>query len=121
MTRELAGYLEAFLEAAELAKDAPLFPALAGRTGKWSGKAMSRIAAFRMIKRRCNKAGLSEEVACHSFRGSGITAYLAAGGTIDRARTIAAHESAETTKLYDRTQDEITAADLERVAVVSVN
>lgn len=38
----------------------------------------------------------------------GITAYLENGGTIENAQAIAAHESPRTTKLYDRTSDEIT-------------
>jgi hypothetical protein len=55
-----------------------------------------------MIKRRAREAGLSEEIGCHTFRATGITAYLENGGTIDKAQAIAAHESPRTTKLYDR-------------------
>jgi hypothetical protein len=43
------------------------------------------------------------------FRTTGITAaYLEAGGTLEKAQAMAAHESPRTTKLYDRTGDEIT-------------
>jgi hypothetical protein len=38
----------------------------------------------------------------------GITAYLEAGGTLENAQAMAAHEGPRTTKLYDRTGDEIT-------------
>jgi hypothetical protein len=38
----------------------------------------------------------------HSFRATGITAYLANGGTLEHAQSMAAHESPRTTKLYDR-------------------
>ena len=45
---------------------------------------------------------------CHVFRATGITAYLKAGGTLEKAQAMAAHESPRTTKLYDRRGDEIT-------------
>jgi len=48
---------------------------------------------------------LPESTCCHTFRGTGITAYLENGGTIENAQAIAAHESPHTTKLYDRTGD----------------
>jgi len=39
------------------------------------------------------------------------------GGTIENAQAIAAHESPRTTKLYDRTNDEITLDEVERIAI----
>jgi hypothetical protein len=39
------------------------------------------------------------------IRAAGITAYLEAGGTLENAQAMAAHESPRTTKLYDRTGD----------------
>ena len=38
-------------------------------------------------------------------------------GTIENAQLIAGHESPRTTKLYDRTSDEITLDDIERIAI----
>jgi integrase len=70
-----------------------------------------------MIKRRARVAGLSPEVCCHTFRATGITAYLEAGGTIEKAQQIAAHESPKTTKLYDRTSDQISLDEIERIAI----
>ena len=46
-----------------------------------------------MIKRRVKAAGLPDTTCCHTFRATGITAYLNNGGTLDKARQIAAHES----------------------------
>ncbi len=46
-----------------------------------------------------------------------ITAYLLNGGTIENAQAIAAHESPRTTKLYDRTSDEITLDEVERIGI----
>ncbi|MGP0001323.1 MAG: hypothetical protein ACLPKW_26770 [Acetobacteraceae bacterium] len=42
----------------------------------------------------------------HTFRATGTTAYLDAGGTLENAQAMAAHESPRTIKLYDRTGDE---------------
>ena len=47
----------------------------------------------------------------------GITAYLEAGGTLENAQAMAAHESPRTTKLYDRTGDEITLDEIERITI----
>ena len=53
-------------------------------------------------------AGLIVHVGNDSFRATCITAYLSAGVKLGNAPAMAAHESARTTKLYDRTGDEIT-------------
>jgi integrase/recombinase XerD len=78
---------------------------------------MARGDALRMIKRRARAAGLPESTCCHTFRATGITAYLENGGTIENAQAIAAHESPRTTKLYDRTSDEIALDEIERIAI----
>jgi integrase len=68
-----------------------------------------------MIKRRSKGAGLPYSTCCHTFRATGITAYLQNGGTLEHAQQIAAHQSPRTTKLYDRTKDEISLDEVERV------
>ena len=78
---------------------------------------MTRDDALRMVKRRATANGLPEDICCHTFRATGITAYLDAGGTIENAQAIAAHESPRTTKLYDRTGDEITLDEVERIVI----
>jgi integrase/recombinase XerD len=70
-----------------------------------------------MVKRRAAAAGLSPVVCCHTFRATGMTAYLENGGTIENAQAIAAHESPRTTKLYDRTSDDITVDEIEKIAI----
>ena len=40
-----------------------------------------------------------------------------AGGTLENAQLMAAHESPRTTKLYDRTGDEITLDEVERIVI----
>lgn len=78
---------------------------------------MHRNDVWATIKRRAKEAGLPESTCCHTFRGTGITAYLENGGTIENAQAISAHESPRTTKLYDRTGDEITLDEVERIAI----
>ncbi len=46
-----------------------------------------------------------------------MTAYLLNGGTIEGEQAIAAHGSPRTTKLYDRTADDITLDDIERIGI----
>lgn len=78
---------------------------------------MHRVDALRMIYRRATAAGLDVHVCCHTFRATGITVYLENGGTIERAQQIAAHSSPRTTKLHDRTNDELTLEEIERIVI----
>jgi integrase len=79
--------------------------------------AMHRIDAYRMIRRRAAAAGFKVRINCHTFQATGITAYLEAGGTLENAQAMAAHESPRTTKLYDRTGEAITLDGVERITV----
>ena len=112
-------YLDEYLKVAGHAGDktAPLFRSAAGRKSTLTDSRISRHDAFRMVKRRAKAASLSDKVCCHTFRATGITAYLENGGTIENAQAIAAHESPRTTKLYDRTADEITLDEVERIRI----
>jgi integrase len=66
---------------------------------------------------RSAELGMKVKIGCHTFRATGITAYLEAGGTLENAQAMAAHESPRTTKLYDRTGDEITLDEVERITI----
>jgi integrase/recombinase XerD len=68
-----------------------------------------------MVKRRAVSAGLGKRICNHSFRATGITVYLQNEGTLEKAQQLAAHESPRTTKLYDRTEDEISLDEIERI------
>jgi site-specific recombinase XerD len=111
-------YLDAYLEAAGIGdeKKSPLFRTV-GRNRNLTRNRMHRIDVLRMIYRRAKAAGLDVHASCHTFRATGITAYLENGGTIEKAQQIAAHESPRTTKLYDRTKDELTLDEIERIAI----
>ncbi len=51
----------------------------------------------------------------HTFRATGITAYLKNGGTLEIAQQITAHESSRTTGLYDRRDDDLSQDEVERI------
>ena len=111
-------YLDAYIEAAGISSEgkSPLFRSV-GSDKRLSIKRMSRTDVLRMIKRRAVAAGLSSKIGCHTWRATGITAYLQNGGALEHAMRIACHESARTTKLYDRTSDEVSLDEIERVRI----
>jgi len=63
------------------------------------------------------QAGLTTRVCNHSFRATGITAYLKNRGTLEKAAGMANHSSTRTTQLYDRRSDEVTLDEVERVGI----
>src|ERR1035438_2885071 len=95
-------YLDAYLAAVGIREDkkSPLFRSV-DRQRKISANPMTRTDVLRMVKRRAQGAGLPSSTCCHTFRATGITAYLDRKSTIENAQAIAAHESPRTTKLYD--------------------
>jgi len=68
-----------------------------------------------MVRRRAEAAGITTEVCNHTFRGTGITAYLENGGTLEKARQMAAH--ARTTQLYDRREDRVTLDEVVKINI----
>ena len=95
---------------------APLFQSV-DRSGRLSGRSLTRRVVLAMIKRRAAAAGLPASTCCHTFRATGITAYLSNGGTLEHAQQIAGHASPRTTKLYDRTADTVTLDEIERIVI----
>jgi hypothetical protein len=57
--------------------------------------------------------------ACHTFRATGITAYLKGGGRLEVAQQMANHESSRTTGLYDRRGDDVSLDEVERIGIRS--
>ncbi len=111
-----------WIERADLAEtpDAPLFQTFA-RTGnradgrRLSGRAMTQAMTWEMVQRRVRAAGIETAVCNHTFRATGITAYLMNGGTIEGAAKIAVHASTRTTQLYDRRSDNVTLDEIEKI------
>ena len=114
----LAETLHAYIAAAGIAEDRKgyLFRTSRGHTATvLSEQPMSQPDAWRMIRRRAAAAGIMAPIGNHSFRATGITAFLANGGALEHAQEMAAHESPRTTKLYDRTKERLTQAEVERI------
>jgi integrase/recombinase XerD len=109
-------YLDAWIVAAGIGGDkkGPLFRSFK-KGAKLTDNAVTRSDVLYMIKRRAKAAGLPYSTCCHTFRATGITAYMQNGGTLEHAQKIAAHQSPRTTKLYDRTKDEISLDEVERI------
>jgi site-specific recombinase XerD len=101
-------YLEEYIAAAGIVK---------GRTGELTANPLLQSDVWRMIRRRASQAGIETEIGCHTFRATGITAYLKNGGRLETAQQMAAHESARTTGLYDRRSDEISLDEVERIVI----
>jgi site-specific recombinase XerD len=71
-----------------------------------------------MVKQRAADAGFDpDEVTCHTFRGTGITTYLENGSELETTQHIAGHNSATTTKLYDRRQQHFDQEEIERMRI----
>ena len=112
-------YLDLYIQAAGIADEAkgPLFRSTRGQSRRLTDRQMGRRDVLRMIKRRTGALGMTSRVSCHTFRATGITAYLRCGGSLEIAQAIASHESPRTTKLYDRRQDELTLDEIERIVI----
>ena len=114
----LAGALHAYITAADIREDRKgfLFRTSRGHRGvSLSQQPMTQSDAWRMIRKRAVAVGIHAPIGNHSFRATGITAYLANGGALEHAREMAAHESPRTTKLYDRTKERLTQDEVERI------
>jgi site-specific recombinase XerD len=79
-----------------------------------SDRSMKQQDAWSMIRRRAAAAGIAAPIGNHSFRATGITAYLE-NGQLEHAQSMAAHSSPRTTKLYDRSKDRLTQSEVEKI------
>ena len=119
----LEAYLHAYLEASGLGEEpkAPLFPTIATGTGRGqqrlTRRAITPREAHAMVRRRAKRAGVTTTIGNHTFRGTGITAYLKNGGTLEKAREMANHADTRTTRLYDRRADDVSLDDVERILI----
>jgi integrase len=115
----LEEYLIAYLDGAGLRDDpkGPLFRTIGRGTAKLTQTPLPQANAYAMIGRRAAAAGIATKLGNHSFRATGITAYLKNGGTLEKAAAMANHASTRTTQLYDRRRDELTLGEVERVVI----
>jgi integrase len=114
----LAQELRAYIDAAGIAEDRKgwLFRTSPRHASTvLTQQPMAQADAWRMIRRRAVAAGIYTPIGNHSFRATGITAYLENGGALEHAQSMAAHESPRTTKFYDRTKERLTQDEVERI------
>src|SRR5689334_25028908 len=119
LRRPLESALHAYLDGTGLASDpqGPLFRTIGRGTGQLTRTPLPQANAYAMIQRRAQAAGIRTRIGNHTFRATGITAYLKNGGTLEKAAMIANHASTRTTQLYDRRQDEVNLDEVERVVI----
>src|ERR1700730_565481 len=83
----LKNLLDDYIAAAGIAGDAdgPLFRTTGRKTGQ--AHALWQQDAYRMIQRRAAHAGIKTRIGNHTFRATGITAYLKNKGLLEHAQT----------------------------------
>ncbi|MDN7182836.1 tyrosine-type recombinase/integrase [Caballeronia sp. SEWSISQ10-4 2] len=115
----LEAYLYAYLDGTGIADDAKslLFCTIRRGTGQLSGAPLPQANAYAMVRRRAVAAGIGAKIGNHTFRATGITAYLKNGGTLENAAAMANHASTRTTQLYERRRDDISLDEVERIHV----
>jgi integrase/recombinase XerC len=115
----LETYLHAYIDGCGLASDpkGPLFRTIGRGTDELTTTPLPQPNAHEMIRRRAVSAGIETKIGNHTFRATGITAYLKNGGTLEKAAQMANHASTRTTQLYDRRRDEMSLDDIERVVI----
>jgi integrase len=112
-------YLQAYLAAIDASAEPKetLFRTARGRSRQLTGEPLSQADAYRMIRRRALAAGIRTRIGNHTLRATGITEYLRNGGKLEIAQQMAAHESARTTGLYDRRDDQVSLDEVERILI----
>jgi site-specific recombinase XerD len=115
----LETYLHAYIEGAGLSVDPKgvLFRTIKRGTRELTSTPLPQANAYAMIARRAKAAGIATKVGNHSFRATGITAYLKNGGSLEKAASMANHASTRTTQLYDRRRDEMSLDEVERIVI----
>jgi len=115
----LEAYLHDYLDGCGLREDRKgyVFRAIDRDTKTLSDRPLPQANVWQMIRRRGRQAGIDTLIGCHTFRATGITAYLKNGGTLEKAAQMANHASTRTTQLYDRRADEISLDEVERILI----
>jgi site-specific recombinase XerD len=115
----LEEYLHAYIDGCGLAGDpkGALFRTVRRGTRSLSTNPLPQANAYAMIVRRAGAAGIETKIGNHTFRATGITAYLKNGGALETAAAMANHSSTRTTQLYDRRSDQVSLDEIERVRI----
>ena len=115
----LEEYLHAYIDGCGLVGEpkGALFRTIGRGTGKLTKTPLPSDNAYQMVGRRALAAKIVTRIGNHTFRATGITAYLKNGGTLEKAAVMANHSSTRTTQLYDRRRDDVTLDEVERVII----
>jgi len=115
----LESYLHAYLDGGGISADpkGPLFRTIGRTTGQLTTTPLPQANAYAMMRRRARAAGIKTAVGNHTYRATGITAYLKNGGTLENAAAMANHASTRTTQLYDRRPDNVSLDEVERISI----
>ena len=115
----LEAYLHAYIDGCGLATDpkGPLFRTIGRGTDALTTTPLPQANAYAMIRRRAAAADIGTKIGNHTFRATGITAYLKNGGTLEKAAAMANHASTRTTQLYDRRRDDVSLDEVERISI----
>lgn len=89
----IVAYLDARIDASDDANEAMLFL-------NKSGKPLSRISIFTMVKKQAMLAGLRKEISPHTFRHSFATHLIENGADLRVVQEMLGHESILTTEIY---------------------
>ena len=115
----LEAWLTDYLDQTGIRGDAkgPLFRTIGRKTRQLTSTPLPQASAYAMVQRRAMAAGIGTRIGNHSFRATGITAYLKNGGTLEMAAVMANHSSTRTTQLYDRRPDDVSLDEVERIGI----
>lgn len=84
------------------------------RKGPYFGKRMTSRSIFNRVKRLAQKAGLPDEIACHSLRHSRATHLLEEGSDIRVIQELLRHSHISTTQRYTQVATEALRKELEK-------
>jgi integrase/recombinase XerD len=88
----LDDYFEAYIKVGGIQGDPKgfMFRTVAGKTGRLTTLPLSQADAYRIIRRRAKATGIKTKIGNHTFRATGITAYLKNGGKLEIAQQLSA-------------------------------
>ena len=92
-------------------------PAIIADAGEPAARRFLEFFTAHIRNPNTRQAGIATRISNHTFRATGITAYLNNDGKLEHARQMAAHASTRTTQLYDRRSDEVALDEVERIVI----
>jgi integrase len=112
----LEEYLNAWISAAGISRDkkGPLFRSM-GKGDRLGERRMSLFDVLHMIKRRAEAARPAPLHLLSHFGPPACHLSTERGHALKRPQTIANHESPRTTKIYDRTREELPLEEVETI------